>query len=263
MNSETHSEAQHSPVRGEPPLLIAENIDLAYGSAAPVVRGASIEVRPGDAVGIAGESGSGKSTFSRALMGELVPIRGEVRVQGRPWPSVRRKDPERLIAQMVYQDPYSALNPHQTARQAVAEALGVTRGVPRGRRGAAARDLLRSVGLPEASIDSRPVRLSGGQRQRIVIARALACEPEVLIADEPTSALDVSVQAQILNLLLDLRESRGLALVVVSHDLAVLRYLTETCLVMYRGEIIESGRTADIFERPQHAYTRELVYARR
>ena len=120
-----------------------------------------------------------------------------------------------------------------------------------------------TVGLPEVSIDSRPVRLSGGQRQRIVIARALACEPEVLIADEPTSALDVSVQAQILNLLLDLRESRGLALVVVSHDLAVLRYLTETCLVMYRGEIIESGRTIDIFERPQREYTRELVHARR
>lgn len=263
MTDKTRIGARDLPGGGDVPLLIAEKIDLAYGKGAPVVRGASIEVRRGDAMGIAGESGSGKSTFSRALMGELTPVRGEVRVQGRPWPSVRRKDPERLVAQMVYQDPYSALNPHQTARQAVAEALGVTRGVPRGKRDAVARDLLRSVGLPESSIDSRPVRLSGGQRQRIVIARALACEPGVLIADEPTSALDVSVQAQILNLLIDLRESRGLALVVVSHDLAVLRYLTETCLVMYRGEIVESGRTADIFERPQHEYTRELVNARR
>ncbi len=245
------------------PLVSATGVDLAYGSAPPVVRGATLEVFHGDAIGIAGESGSGKSTLSRALMGELLPVKGSVLVKGRPWSEVRRRDPERLVAQMVYQDPYSALNPYLTARQVVAEALGVTRGVPRRLRAAAARDLLLSVGLPEAAVDSRPGRLSGGQRQRIVIARALACEPEVLIADEPTSALDVSVQAQILNLLLDLRESRGLALVVVSHDLAVLRYLTESCLVMYRGEVVETGSTADIFDRPRHEYTRKLVRARR
>lgn len=248
---------------GRQPLIVATDVDLGYGGTAPVVHGASISIAPGDAIGIAGESGSGKSTLSRALMGELEPLAGSVLVKGRPWKHVRRKDPERLLAQMVYQDPYSALNPHQTAREAVAEALAVTQNVSRRLRGNAARDLLRSVGLPESAIDAKPGRLSGGQRQRIVIARALACEPEVLIADEPTSALDVSVQAQILNLLLDLRESRGLALVVVSHDLAVLRYLTESCLVMYQGRIIERGETAQIFDHPQQAYTRELVNARK
>src|SRR5690606_7543958 len=153
--------------------------------------------------------------------------------------AVRRTDPERRIVQMVYQDPYGALNPAMTPRQAGAEALGVVRGIPRARRSAAAGALLRDVGLAERHWDVHPARLSGGQRQRAVIARALACEPRVLVADEPTSALDMSVQAQILNLLMDLRAERDLALVVISHDLAVLRHLTERCLVMLRGQIIE------------------------
>ncbi|GII95170.1 ATP-binding cassette domain-containing protein [Sinosporangium siamense] len=159
------------------PLLEAESVDLAYPGGPAVVRDASLVVHAGAAIGIAGESGSGKSTLARALLGELDPVRGAVRVGGRPWRDVKRRDPERLIAQMVYQDPYSALNPLLSPRQAVEEALAVCRGMPRARRRAEARELLGSVGLPERSFDVRPKRLSGGQRQRVVIARALACEP--------------------------------------------------------------------------------------
>ena len=160
---------------------------------------------------------------------------------------------------MIFQDPYASLNPRLTPRDAVAEVLQVWERRP---RRAALRDaagLLAEVGLSGDVVDRRPLRLSGGQRQRVGIARALACEPTVLVADEPTSSLDVSVQAQILNLLADLRESRGLALVLVSHDLSVVRHMTEEALVMYAGRIVERGRTEDVFDAPRHPYSRVLI----
>jgi peptide/nickel transport system ATP-binding protein len=242
-------------------LVAADAVSLGYGRAI-VVRDVSLHIRPGAAVGIAGESGSGKSTLAKALVGDLTPMAGRVTVNGRSWTDVHRQDPERRRVQMIFQDPYSALNPRMTARQAISETLTVVCGVPRAQAGQRAGELLTRTGLSGAAIDARPHRLSGGQRQRVVIARAIACEPDLLIADEPTSSLDVSIQAQILDLLVDLREERGLALVLVSHDLAVLRHMTDTCLIMQDGNVVERGRTEDVLSRPQHEYTRTLVAAR-
>jgi ABC-type glutathione transport system ATPase component len=162
---------------------------------------------------------------------------------------------------MVFQDPYSALNPRMTARQTVTEVLRVTRGMDRAQARSAAEDLLVSVGLSGSAMDVRPQRLSGGMRQRVVLARAVASGPEVLIADEPTSALDVSIQAQILDLLLALRADMGLALVLVTHDLAVLKHMTDRTLVMRHGVVVEEGPTAQVLEDPAHEYTRALVAA--
>jgi ABC-type glutathione transport system ATPase component len=241
-------------------LVAADAISLGYGRTI-VVRGVSLQIRPGTAVGIAGESGSGKSTLAKALVGDLAPRAGRVTVNGRSWSDVHRKDPERRRVQMIFQDPYSALNPRMTARQAISETLTVVGGVPRAQAGQRAGELLTRTGLSGAAIDARPHRLSGGQRQRVVIARAIACEPDLLVADEPTSSLDVSIQAQILDLLVDLREERGLALVLVSHDLAVLRYMTDTCLIMQDGNVVEQGLTEQVLSQPQHEYTRTLVAA--
>jgi peptide/nickel transport system ATP-binding protein len=252
--------ADQPPDAGTEAVLAADDISLGYGGVA-VVHGVSLRVHSGAALGVAGESGSGKSTLAKALVGDLIPIRGSVTVHGRAWQDVRRKDPDRRRVQMIFQDPYSALNPRMTARQAVAETLHVVCGVPRRDAGQRAAGILARVGLSGAAIEARPHRLSGGQRQRVSIARALACEPDVLIADEPTSSLDVSIQAQILDLLIDLRVERGLALVLVTHDLAVIKHMTDTCLVMQDGIVVEEGPTEQILDRPQHDYTRTLVAA--
>lgn len=243
-------------------ILAAEEVTLGYDPASPpVVIGASITVSAGESVGIVGESGSGKSTLARALVGGLMPRAGSIRVNGRSWGDVRRRDPERRQVQMVFQDPYSALNPRLSPLAAVTE---VRRVLGKGSRSEArqqAAALLERVGLHGDTIERRVNRLSGGQRQRVVIARALACEPRVLVADEPTSSLDVSVQAQILNLFLELREERGLALVLVTHDLAVLKHMTDHALVMYQGRVRESGPTSMLLESPTHPYTAELMSA--
>jgi ABC-type glutathione transport system ATPase component len=242
-------------------IVVADGVSLAYGRQT-VVHHVSLRVGRGDAIGIAGESGSGKSTLAKALVGDLTPVAGTVLVNGRPWSEIGRKDPDRRRVQMVFQDPYSALNPRMTARQTVAEVLRVQRRVPRSEVTRRAGDLLADVGMTGAAMDVRPQRLSGGMRQRVVIARAVACEPDVLVADEPTSALDVSIQAQILALLLHLRNERGLALVLVTHDLAVLKHMTNYTLVMKDGCVVEEGSTRGILEHPNHAYTQALVRAR-
>ena len=253
--------ADRLPAGGEATaLLAADKVSLGYAGVA-VVHGVSLRVSSGAALGIAGESGSGKSTLARALVGDIFPVRGSVTVNGRAWKDVGRKDPDRRLVQMIFQDPYSALNPRMTARQAVSETLHVVRGVPRRDAGERAGEVLARVGLSGSAIDARPHRLSGGQRQRAVIARALACEPGVLIADEPTSSLDVSIQAQILDLLVDLRAEHGLALVLVTHDLAVIKHMTDTCIVMRDGIVVEEGPTQQILAEPRHDYTRALVDA--
>jgi len=178
------------------------------------------------------------------------------------WSEIGRKDPDRRRVQMVFQDPYSALNPRMTARQTVAEVLRVQRRLPRSEVAVRAGDLLSDLGMNGQAMDVRPQRLSGGMRQRVVIARAIACEPDVLVADEPTSALDVSIQAQILELLLQLRAERGLALVLVTHDLAVLKHMTNYALVIKDGRVVEEGATRAILEQPSHEYTQTLVRAR-
>jgi oligopeptide/dipeptide ABC transporter ATP-binding protein len=243
-----------------PVPLAARNVSVRFGSAAaPAVSDVTVEIETGSATGIVGESGSGKTTVARVLVGSLEPTTGEVLVSGRRWAEVHRRDPVRRSVQMVFQDPYGALNPWQSARRTVAEVLLNWRVTDRPSAAARAAELLQEVGLSEEAIDRRPARLSGGQCQRVGIARALACSPAILVADEPTSSLDVSVQGQILNLLISLRESRRLALVMISHDLSVVRYMTDVALVMYRGHVLERGPTSLLLSQPSHPYTRALI----
>jgi peptide/nickel transport system ATP-binding protein len=218
-----------------------------------------LEVEQGRSLGIVGESGSGKTTLGRVMVGALAPTRGAVSVGGRRWADVARTDPLRRAVQMVFQDPYGSLNPWLTARQTVAEVMRVWESLGNAESLATAGDLLREVGLPADAFDRRPRRLSGGQCQRVGIARALAARPTVLVADEPTSSLDVSVQAQILNLLADLRETRELTLVFISHDLSVVRFVADETLVMYAGHVVERGPTEAVLSQPLHPYTRILL----
>ncbi len=241
-------------------VLSARAIEVRFsGSAQAAVQGVDVDLIAGAALGIVGETGSGKTTLARVLVGALSPTRGEVEVEGRPWCDVRRTDVRRRHVQMVFQDPIGALNPFLTARQTVAEVLRTSWRFDRTKANARAVELLAEVGLHGDVIDRRPPRLSGGECQRVGIARALACEPTVLVADEPTSSLDVSVQAQILNLLRDLRAQRGLALLLISHDLDVVRYMTDSAMVLRRGRVVERGETDQLLTAPQDPYTRLLV----
>ena len=245
-------------------VIEARGVEVQFaGAAERAVKGVDLDVAPGAAIGIVGESGSGKTTLARTLVGALEPTAGAVTVEGRTWASTSRRDPQRRHVQMVFQDPIGALNAGITARAAVAEVLRVWDRLSRADAAARAEELLAEVGLRGDVIDRRPRGLSGGECQRVGIARALACTPTVLVADEPTSSLDVSVQAQILNLLKDLRERRGLALVLISHDLEVVRYMTGEAIVMWRGDVVERGPTEQLFSAPGHAYTRELVASAR
>ena len=224
------------------------------------VDGVGLDVQPGEAFGLVGESGCGKSTAARALLRLVEPDGGTVRFAGT---DVRAARGAALTAlrrrmQIVFQDPYSSLNPRRTIGQTLAEPLRV-HGLADAR---AAMDragaLLEEVGLPAATRSRYPHEFSGGQRQRIGIARALALEPELVVADEPVSALDVSVQAQVLVLLKELQQRRGLAFVFVSHDLGVVRWFCSRVAVMYLGRIVEQGPVAQVFANPRHPYTRVL-----
>jgi oligopeptide/dipeptide ABC transporter ATP-binding protein len=241
-------------------LVEAKDVWVTFSRrSAPAVSGVSLSVASGSALGIVGESGSGKTTLARVLVGALMPSRGEVLVSGQPWHSVGRRSTVRQGVQMIFQDPYAALNPWLTAREAVAEVVRNRTKVSRRLAADRADSLLSEVGLSGSVTKRRPRELSGGECQRVGIARALACEPVLLIADEPTSALDVSVQAQILDLLISLRKKHGLALIVISHDLSVVAYVSEEALVMYRGQVVERGQTTALLAQPMHPYTRILV----
>ena len=242
------------------PILRARDVTVSFNEGRrPAVAEASLDIRAGDAIGIVGESGSGKTTLARALVGALAPSSGSVEVLGRPWSNVGQGDPIRRKVQMVFQDPYASLNPRMTARQTVSEVLRNWNGWSRHEAREQAAERLAEVGIVGPAVDRRPAGLSGGQCQRVGIARALACDPEILIADEPTSSLDVSVQANILNMLMEFRESRGLALVFISHDLSVVRFITNRAFVMYRGRVIESGATSRLLSEPSHPYTLCLI----
>jgi oligopeptide/dipeptide ABC transporter ATP-binding protein len=235
-------------LKGEPPPILT------------AVDGISFEAERGESIGLVGESGCGKSTLAKAITG-LVPIAsGSVHLDGRELTGRRDRNTMRRI-QMVFQDPSSSLNPSLSIRKMLAELLRVHRIVPRERIDDRCAELMDLVELPQSLLDARPRRLSGGQRQRVGIARALALEPEVLIADEAVAALDVSVQAPILNLLNSLRENLGLTLMFISHDLAVVRYVSDRVVVMYLGKAVEDRPAADLFEDPRHPYTRALMAA--
>ncbi len=230
------------------------------GPVVHALRGVSLEVTRGERFGLVGESGCGKSTLLRILAGVERPTSGTVEVDGLQVAgrSERRLRPLRERLQLVLQDPMSSLDPRMRVKGIVAEPL-VAQGLAADLGRVA--DLLREVGLSAEAAERYPHQFSGGQRQRISIARALAPRPEILLADEPVSALDVSVRAQVLNLLTDLVEQRGLTLVFVSHDLSVVRHLCERVAVMSDGRVVETGPTADVYDNPQHPYTQRLVAA--
>jgi oligopeptide transport system ATP-binding protein len=227
------------------------------------VRGVSFTVGAGETLGLVGESGSGKSTTARLLLRLIEPSSGEVRLKGEDLAtlSARELRARRGGMQMIFQDPFASLNPRLSVGYQLAEPLAV-HGIARGREG---RDrvaaLLERVGLNPAHARSYPHQFSGGQRQRIAIARALAIEPDLIIADEAVSALDVSVRAQILNLLDDIRRQQRLSMVFISHDLGVVWHVVDHVAVMYRGRIVETGPVRSVFQAPRHPYTRELLEA--
>ncbi|WP_144941941.1 ABC transporter ATP-binding protein [Kocuria salsicia] len=239
------------------PLLSARGVVVRYGGTSePAVRGADLTLHAGRTVGLVGESGSGKSTLLRALAGLLPVESGDVLLRGEPWsalPERRRRARRRQLA-MIVQDPLGSFEPRWDVGQVLTDALG--RRDPQ-----RVADLLESVHLDPAAARARPRTLSGGQRQRVAIARALAVEPAVLLADEPVSALDASVQAQVLDLLDELQAQRGLGIVLVSHDLGVVRHSSDDIVVLQNGVVVESGPTEDVLSHPTHPFTRELIEA--
>ncbi len=233
------------------------------GAPVQAVTDVSLSVDRGEAVGLVGESGSGKSTLGRMMLGLLPPSEGRVRFDG---VDLGRADPGTLQRlrrrmQLVFQDPLSSLDPRRRAGDQIADGLSIHGLVPRAERPDRVAALLRQVGLDPAHADRYPHAFSGGQCQRIGIARALATGPDFLVADEPVSALDVSVQAQVLALLAELRQRLGLALLFITHDLPAVRHLCDRVVVLYLGRVMEEGPTADVFGRPRHPYTRALLSA--
>ena len=250
------------------PLLSVRNLRVAYpqrhgAPALHAVDGVSFEIGRGETVGLVGESGCGKSTLSRAIM-RLVPVAsGSIALDGTELVPLgeRALRPLRRKVQMVFQDPYASLNPRRTVGDILETVLAVNGVGDAAARRARVRLALERVGLPAAALARFPHEFSGGQRQRIGIARALVLEPALLICDEPVSALDVSIQAQILNLLVELKRELGLSMLFISHDLSVVRYIADRVHVMQQGKIVESGDHRDIWRAPRHPYTRTLLAA--
>jgi ABC-type oligopeptide transport system ATPase subunit len=221
-----------------------------------------LEINEGEVFGVIGESGSGKSTLGYMLADIEPPSVGTIRFRGTPIKGMSRRERQhfRQKVQVVFQDSGSALNPRRKIGAILKDSLRL-RGVPRDQRNGEMKELLVSVGLAMQHANRYPHQLSGGQRQRVGIARALAMQPEVLIADEPAPALDVSVQGQILNLLLDLRAKLNLTIVLISHDIAVVNHVSDRIAVMCMGEVVEAGVAAEVIHAPRHPYTRSLVCA--
>jgi peptide/nickel transport system ATP-binding protein len=249
------------------PLIEVRGLKKYFGTGERPVRavdGVSFAIRAGETLGLVGESGSGKSTIGRTLLRLVERTEGEVLYRGDDIGKLSSGPLRRLRSklQIIFQDPYASLNPKMRISAILGEALA-THGL---HKGAAARDrriaeLLETVGLRPEHASRFPHEFSGGQRQRIGVARALAVEPEFIVADEPLSALDVSIQSQVINLLADLRERLSLTMLFISHDLDVVEYLCDRVVVLYLGKVMEVASTSELFERPQHPYTRALLAA--
>ena len=256
--------APRAAARDPRPRLALEEVSVSYGdrhTRTDVVRGVSFAVVRGETVGLVGESGCGKSSLSRAILG-LTPVSaGRVVVDGTDITGLSRKAliPWRRRIQMIFQDPFGSLNPQHRVEDILGHALRIHGVSDRHERSRRIGKILDDVGLPRDAARRWPHEFSGGQRQRIGIARALVLRPELVICDEPVSAPDVSIQAQILNLLVDLRDEHGLSYIFISHDLAVVRYISDRVLVMERGRIVEAADVERIWHAPQHPYTRKLL----
>ncbi|HEX9030872.1 MAG TPA: ATP-binding cassette domain-containing protein [Streptosporangiaceae bacterium] len=243
------------------PVLEVSGLRKEFGDLVAVAD-VSFAVPPAGSLAIVGESGSGKTTIARMIVGLERPTAGTITACGRDRSRPARSARERRLrgsdVQIVFQDPYTSLDPRQTAEATIDEVLRLHHDLTAEQRQARIAELAGLVGLDARQARALPRALSGGQRQRVAIARALAAEPRVLILDESVAALDVSIQAQVLNLLADIRDSTGVSFVLISHDLAVVRQLTQDVIVLHRGEVVERGQTARVLDDPQHEYTKRL-----
>ena len=253
----THRPTPLVEVRG-----LTRYFDVGRGRRVHAVDNVSLSVAEREIVGLVGESGSGKSTFGKTLLGLHDKTAGEVRFRGEVLPAkYRAADYQRLAGnmQMIFQDPYSSLNPRMTVGEIVAEGLRLHTGVSNAMARERVAEWLGRVGLQPDHMSRYPHEFSGGQRQRIGIARALILEPDFVVCDEPISALDVSVQAQVINLLGELKESMGLTLLFIAHDLSMVRYVSDRMAVMYLGSLVEVGRADELYFNPKHPYTEVLI----
>lgn len=246
------------------PIIQAKSVTKIFGStrspnAMRSLNSVSMELFPGETVGLVGESGSGKTTLARTLIGIETATQGQVYKDGQLLAARRDWKNMRLDVQYVFQDPSTSLCPTMRIGAALAEPLIVHKKCPASERAERVRDTLLKVGLHPDVARRLPGQLSGGQRQRVSLARALMIEPKVLICDEIVSGLDVSVQAQVLQLLIELQNELKISILFISHDLRVVRYLCDRVYVMYKGEVVEDGETGPIFETPQHPYTKSLL----
>lgn len=271
MSHTISAEATSEQQDGDVPVLALRDIHVVHTSRTGTlfrrdkvhaVAGVSIDIHRGVTTGVVGESGCGKSTLARVMVGLQPPTSGQILFRGEPMRigSRARKVLGRAVS-VVFQDPATALNPRMLVRDTLIDPLQVHGIGDEGSRVSRVRELLHLVGLPDSAMDVLPRQISGGQRQRVAIARALVLDPQVMVLDEPTSALDVSVRAQVLNLLSDLKEALNLGMVFISHDINTVRQVSDRIAVMNAGQILEMGDTAQIFDHPENDYTRTLLAA--
>lgn len=274
MSEEIKSAAPEAPAAGEEqtPIIFLDDIKVTFKTRTgsilhpnkvQAVRGLTLKLMPGETIGIVGESGCGKSTTANVMCGLQKPTEGRVYFKGKDVTNRTAADRRTIgrVISVVFQDPATALNARMTIHDQLMDPMLVHKvGTPEERE-KRVHELIQMVGLPESVLDALPGQMSGGQRQRVAIARALSLKPDAIIADEPTSALDVSVRAQILNLLMDLKKELGLAMVFISHDIQTVRYISDRIIVMNGGRAVEQGTAEEIFDNPKDDYTRLLLGA--